>query len=221
MIIIDTPFPERISFGARSEPEWSTELAATVAGFEATNQNWSNAKHAFDVSLSVRTADDYIAVRAHFHSARGRAKGFLFKDPLDFEVAAADGVSDEAEASSSGFQMFKRYGSGADVYLRKITRPVSGTVQIFRTRGASTTDVTGSATIDYGDDSTDEPGGTFDVSGDAPGDIYTWAGEFRVPCRYGVDRLPSVIVNKQPGSDGQLLVQCDSIPVYEIRDGTA
>jgi uncharacterized protein (TIGR02217 family) len=218
MIIISAPFPERISFGARSEPEWSTELATTVAGFDAANQNWSNAKHSFDVSLAVRTADDYVAVRAHFHMTRGRAKGFLFKDPLDFEVAVAEGVCEEVEESSTGFQMFKRYGSGDDLYDRKITRPVSGTVQIFRTRGMTTSNVTGSATIDYGGDSTEEPGGTFEVSGDLPGDVYTWSGEFRVPCRYGVDRLPTAIVNKQPSADGQLFVQCDSIPVVEIRD---
>lgn len=218
IVLNDAPFPECISFGARSEPQWSTEIAASVAGFDSSTQNWSQTRHHYDVSLAVRTADDYMAVRAHFHKVRGRAKGFLFKDPIDYSATAAhdaetdtQGVTDEAETSSDGFQLFKRYGTGADFYDRKITRPVTGTLTIYRTRSAVTTDVTGSATVDYS-------GGTFTVSGDAPGDVYTWAGEFRVPCRYDTDRLPGVIINKEPSAQGQLLVQCESIPVVEVRE---
>lgn len=221
MRIIDATLPDCISFGARSEPEWATELASTAAGIDDANQLWEQSKLNFDLSLAIRTADDYKDVRAHFHMCRARAKGFLLKDPLDFAASDDEGATAEADESSSAWQLFKRYGSGDDIYMRRITRPVEGTLTIWRTRGISTTDVTGSATIDYGGDSTDEPGGTFTVTGDLPGDVYTWAGEFMVPCRYGVDRLPTAIVNKQPGADGQLFVSCDAIPVVEIRDGTA
>jgi uncharacterized protein (TIGR02217 family) len=211
MLIIDAPFPERIAFGARSEPGWLTELAVTSAGWESTNQRWAHTRHAYDVSLAVRTADDYALVRAHFHKVRGRAKGFLFKDPLDFSATVDDGVTDIADQSSDGWQLFKRYDSGTDAYDRRITRPVSGSLAIWRTRGMSTTNVTGSCSIDHDT-------GIFSVSGDAPGDVYTWSGQFRVPCRYDVDRLPTVIVNKQPGADGQLFVQCDAIPLVEVRE---
>ena len=211
MIIIDAPFPERIAFGARSEPGWSTELAVTASGWESTNQQWSHTRHAYDVSLAVRTAEDYALVRAHFHQVRGRAKGFLFKDPLDYSATVADGVTADTNTSSDGWQLLKRYGSGADLYDRRITRPVSGSLTIWRTRGVTTTDVTGSSTIDHDT-------GIFSVTGDAPGDVYTWAGEFRVPCRYDVDRLPTAIVNKQPGPAGQLFVQCDAIPLLEVRE---
>ena len=211
MVIINAPFPERIAFGARSEPGWFTDMSASGSGRESANQRWEHTRHFYDVSLAVRTADDYALVRSHFHTVRGRGKGFLFKDPLDFSATSADGVSDEADSVTDGWQLLKRYGSGADAYDRRITRPVSGTLTIYRTRSAVTSDVTGSSTIDYAD-------GTFTVSGDTVGDVYTWAGEFRVPCRYDVDRLPSVIVNKEPGLDGQLFVQCDSIPLVEVRE---
>lgn len=209
MQIIDAPFPERISFGARSEPGWNTDVTATMSGRESSNQNWEHTRHFYDVSLSVRTTDDYALVRAHFHVVRGRAKGFLFKDPLDYSATVAEGVTEDIE--SDDWQLLKQYGTGADAYFRRISRPVSGSLTIYRTRSAVTTDVTGSATIDYST-------GTFSVAGDTPGDIYTWAGEFRVPCRYDVDRLPSAIVNREPGDEGQLYVQCDSIPLLEVRE---
>lgn len=208
MQIINAPFPERISFGARSEPEWLTDLAEAFSGFESANQNWTQARHRYDVSLSVRTATDYVTVREHFHTVRGRSKGFLFKDPLDYAVATSQGVTSET-ADSDGWQMYKRYGSGADKYDRIITRPVSGSVAIYRTRSAVTTNVTADCTIDHDT-------GVFDVTGDANGDVYTWSGEFRVPCRYDVDRLPTAIVNKQP--NGDLYVACDSIPLVEVRE---
>lgn len=208
---LDLPFPDRIAFGAQSDPVWSTEIAATASGHETAAELWAQNKHAYDVSFAVRTAADYRLVRTHFNQVRGRSRTFPFKDYLDFEVSAAEGVSDDAENSTDGLQLFKRYGSGASAYDRKITRPRSGTLAIFRTRSSVTTNVTGSATIDYAD-------GTFTVSGDAPGDVYTWSGEFWVPCRYGSDQLPAAIVNKEPAADGDLLVECGSIAVLEVRE---
>lgn len=208
---VDIPFPDAIAFGALSDPLWATELATTRAGWETAAALWQQGKHAFDVSFAVRTATAYRLVRTHFHQVRGRAGTFPFKDYLDFEATSAEGVSDESENQTDAFQMFKRYGSGASAYDRKITRPKTGTIAIFRTRSMVTTDVTVNATIDYTD-------GTFTVSGDAPGDIYTWSGEFRVPCRYAEDRLPAAIINKEPAQDGELLVQCGSIGVLEVRE---
>jgi hypothetical protein len=56
------------------------------------------------------------------------------------------------------------------------------------------------------------------VSGDTVGDVYTWSGEFWVPCRYGADQLPAAIINKEPAADGELLVECGSISVVEVRE---
>lgn len=212
MQFVNISFPERIAFGAQSDPMWSTNLAVSFGGFETANQNWEDVRHHYDVSFSVRNVTDYKAVKAHFMQVRGRAKSFPFKDFLDFEVSSSEGVVDDAESVSDGYQLFKRYGSGDDLYDRKITRPTSGTVAIFRTRSAVTTNVTADATISY-------DGGTFSVTGDQEGDVYTWSGEFMVPARYDTDRLPSVAINKEPGADGELLVQCAAIPIIEVKEG--
>lgn len=218
IINLDAVFPKRISFGARSEPEWATDLSEAGSGRESTNQRWSQTRHNFDVSLAVRTRDDYMIVRSHFHLVRGRALGFLFSDSLDHIAAAGDGVLSAPASSPSEYQMYRRYGSGSNLYDRRITRPESGTLSFFRTRSLVTTDITGSVTVEYGGASTDQPGGLVSIGGHMSGDTYTWTGQFFVPCRYAADRLPGVIVNRRPGENGPLLVQCDSIPLIEIRE---
>jgi uncharacterized protein (TIGR02217 family) len=210
MIVIDAPLPDCIAFGMRSDPAWSTDIVAAISGREVANQKWAHTRHYYDLAFAVRIASDYMAIRTHFHSVRGRTYAFLVKDPLDYAAVQSDGITDEAEVASDGWQMFKVYGTGPYAYSRRITRPVSGSLTIWRTRSAVTTDVTGSATVDYS-------AGTFTVSGDTPGDTYAWAGEFRVPCRYDIDRLPGAIMNRQP-NDGELIVSCDSIPLVEVRE---
>ena len=208
MVYVDTPFPERIAFQARAEPMWDTTLTALLSGFETTNQNWSQARHSYDAGLAVRLASDYLLVKEHFHKMRGRAKSFPFFDPIDHSVSSAAGV---LLASGSDWQMHYRYGSGSDAYDRKITRPKNGTVAIFRTRAGATTTITGTSTISY-------TTGVVSVLGHLAGDTYAWAGDFFVPCRYDIDRLPGVIVNKQPSATGELFVDCDSIPIVEVRE---
>lgn len=210
MDFVDIEFPRRIAFHATAEAQWMTQLAALSSGFEMTNQNWSQTRHAYDVGLSIRTASDYLLVKMHFNAMRGRAKSFPFLDPIDHTVAQSAGV---LAASGSNWQMFYRYGSGDSLYDRKITRPRSGTVAVFRTRSGATTNVTGSATITY-------TTGLVAITGHVSGDTYAWSGEFFVPCRYDVDRLPGAVIDKQPPGRAiaELLVDCDSIPMLEVRE---
>lgn len=210
MEFVDIEFPRRIAFHATAEPEWMTQLTALSSGFESTNQNWSQARHAYEVGLAIRKASDYLLVKTHFHTMRGRAKSFPFLDPIDHKVSQAAGVT---AASGSNWQLFYRYGTGADAYDRKITRPRTGTIAMFRTRSGVTTNVTGSSTIDY-------TTGIVAITGNVSGDTYAWSGEFFVPCRYDVDRLPGAIVDKQPPGRAapELLVSCDSIPMLEVRE---
>lgn len=215
MAFINVPFPERIGFGALSEPSWLTIIPTTQSGHESPDEQWSDARHSYDVSLAVRTTTDYAEVRTHFHEVRGRGNRFPFKDYLDFQVSTANGkVLDPSDYSAvdldGSYQLFKQYGA-VNPYLRKITRPDSP-IQVFRTRAGSTTDITGAgASVTY-------TTGVVAITGHQSGDTYSWSGTFKVPCRYGVDQLPTAIINKQPGVDGELLVECSSIPLIEVRE---
>jgi uncharacterized protein (TIGR02217 family) len=48
-----------------------------------------------------------------------------------------------------------------------------------------------------------------------PTDTLTWVGEFDVPCRFDTDFLKRTIIDKQ--KNGDLIVECDSVPLIEVR----
>lgn len=213
MVFVDIEFPRRIALGAQRRAGWNTTVVQVQSGHESTNQNWSKARHSFDVSMAVRTSSDYDAVVQHFHSVRGRAKAFPFKDALDYRVEASRGVLlDDGDSPTTGYHLAKTYGAGADTYSRAITRPVVSTVAVYRQRGAVNTNVTGSATISATTGFVEFTGGT--VQG---GDVLSWSGQFLVPCRYDTDELPGLIVDREIGG-GELLVRCESIPIVEVRE---
>lgn len=211
MEYVNIPFPDCIAFGAQSDAMWSTELAAVLSGREVANQNWQDARHAFDASQSVKTASDFAQVREHFHQVNGRAKSFPFRDFIDFEVTQANGrlltLAGAVPSADGTYYLHKRYGSVAP-YDRRITRP-DNPAQVFRTRGGTTTDITGSgAAITY-------TTGAVAITGHVGGDTYSWAGTFVVPCRYDTDRLSASAINR---SDDELLVQCGPVPLVEVRE---
>jgi uncharacterized protein (TIGR02217 family) len=211
---IDIPFPDCIAFGAQSDVMWLTNIVQSIGGYESANQNWEDAKHVYDVSFAVRTAGDYQDIREHFNQVRGRANTFPFKDYLDFEVTAGVLLSAAGSipAASGTFYLHKRYGSGGSLWDRKITRPDSTLTGVYRTRSAVVTNILGTdAVVTY-------TTGAVALANHFGGDTYTWAGTFKVPCRYDTDRLPAAIINKQPGQAGELLVDVQSIAIVEVRE---
>lgn len=203
---ISTEFPKRIALGISCRPGWLTSVVQTQNGSESRNQNWLKTRHSYDASLAVRTVTDYREVQNHFHMARGRLHSWPLKDPLDHRVEASQGVvASTTENSPLGNQLYKRYGSGSFAYDRKITRPISGTIQVYENGTLRTEGV--DYTLDY-----------------STGEIFTgisistlrWAGQFYTPCRYDTDELPASLVQKTP--QGEYLVQVDGIPIVEVRE---
>lgn len=215
MAYVDIEFPRRIALGAQRRAGWKTAIAASRSGRESAGQDWSRTRHSFDVSFAVRTASDYHAITAHFHSMRGRFKHFPFMDVLDYRAEASNGVLIEDAGSPTVFYLAKRYGTGGDAYDRRITRPISGTPVIYRLRTGTTTVITGSCTISTTTGAVTISGGVY-----SPGDVLSWSGQFYVPSRYDTDDLPALIVNRRPGTTdyGDLLVQCESIPIVEVLE---
>lgn len=214
MEFVNVTFPDCIAMGAQSDAGWLTDVTSTTAGFDYTNQRWQDSRHYFDVSFAIRNRVDYLLVRSHFHEVRGRARKFLIKDFLDFQCAASEGVllttALVAPAANGTFYLHKRYGS-TSAYYRKITRPDSPII-VYRTRSAVTTNITGAgAAVTY-------TTGEVVITGHMSGDTYSWAGTFKVPARYDIDRIPGVAINKEPGADGELLVTCDSIVIVEVKE---
>lgn len=198
MSYLNIEFPDCIAMGAVGGPGWFTDVTANQGGWEQRNQVWSYAKQAYDISTAVKSVEDYRLVLAHFNEMRGRVHSFPFKDFLDYEVAEEEGVLVITE-DPDVFQLAKRYGD-LNPYLRKITRPVAP--QIYNDGVL----MAGGYTLDL-------ETGLISFAGTV-GNI-TWAGEFRVPVRYGVDRLPGQVVNSNGTS---LFVQATSIGLMEVRE---
>jgi uncharacterized protein (TIGR02217 family) len=204
-MFIDLEFPRRIAMGAVRTPAWSTDLQVVRSGRTTSNENWANARHSYDVALAVRTATDYSIVLDHFHSARGRANFFLFKDFLDYRVEQPNGVLLNNSGSPGEYHLAKTYGTGPTAWTRRITRPRQGYVTVYRTRAGSTTEI--AVSIDY-------QTGELGITGDIVGDTYSWSGQFYVPVRYGSDEMPAMVPNRK-GNSGDLLVICDSITLIQ------
>lgn len=204
----DVLFPLDIALGSVAGPEFSTEVTETAGGFEKRNQNWSGARLRFNVASGVRDRGDYETLLAFFYGRSGRARAFRFRDWSDSKSSAIDAVPaaiDQSIGTGDGaaqfFQLQKSYVSGPVTYIRKITRPVAGTVKIAlggipQASGWSVDVNTGLVTF------TTPPGAGIAV---------TAGFEFDIPARFDIDRL-------EPAHPFKDLVQLPDLPVVEVRE---
>jgi uncharacterized protein (TIGR02217 family) len=177
MEFIESPrFPECISVGATGGPAFSTTKVYTRSGNRYTNKNWEFPLPRYNIATPVQTGQDFTELRSFFYNVAGSFVGFRFKDPSDYTHEDAEGSPQGIMSLVTGstYQMVKRYVWGSNVANRQIKKPVAGSVQVFRTRSAITTNITGTSTID-------STTGRVTVTGDVGGDTYSWTGEFDVP----------------------------------------
>lgn len=214
MDYVNIAFPDCIAMGAQSAVMWQTQITQSIDGQVSANQDWQDPLHPFDIGFAVRTVSDFALVKAHFMQVRGQAKAFPFKDYTDFEASATEGklltLAGAAVSGDGTYYLHKRYGTGADAFDRRITRPDTP-IQVLRTRSAVTTNITGvGATVTY-------TTGAVAITGHAGGDTYAWVGTFKLPVRYATDRLNAVIENREPTPDGEHLVSVSGLQLVEVR----
>ena len=158
MSFVEVQFPTDISYGATGGPMFLTDVVTTVSGHEQRNSKWSQARARYNVASGVRTEAQWHALIAFFRARRGKAVGFRFKDWSDYQA-----INQPLQSlGDDEYQMVKRYVSGAVVAERIITKPVAGTVKLYRNSllqasgwsvdtatGIITTALTGTLTVDY------------------------------------------------------------------------
>ena len=126
----EVQFPPDISYGASGGPGYSTSIVTTVSGHERRNANWAMARGRWNVAHGLKKREQVAALIAFFRVRRGRAYGFRFKDWTDYQAfAQALGVGD---GTTKTFQLVKHYASGGAAESREITKPVGGTVKVYR-----------------------------------------------------------------------------------------
>jgi len=192
---IDIRFPPDISFDAVGGPGFNTTITSVDSGHEFSNRNWQQERSEYEVSHAARLPAQWQPLVAFFRVVGGRANTFRFKDFVDFEASASEGVFTLLTATT--FQMWKRYTFGGSTYDRKITKPVSGTVTVTGGTTPTVNYATGVVTV-------------------AAGTPTAWAGQFDVHTRFDIDRMRHNTIDRNPTKG--LIVGWDSIPLVEVRD---
>jgi hypothetical protein len=113
-------FPDNIAYGATGGPEFATTVAATGAGHERRNVNWSEALGRWDVASGLTTQVQIDELIAFFRTRRGKAYGFRFKDWTDYQATGQQlGTGDHAQTQ---YQLLKHYASGSVIEARTPSR---------------------------------------------------------------------------------------------------
>lgn len=192
MSFVEVQFPSDISYGATGGPTFLTDVVTTVSGHEQRNSKWSQSRAKYNVASGIKTEAQWQALIAFFRARRGKAVGFRFKDWGDYTAVNQPLLS----LGGNDYQLVKQYVSGAVVSERVITKPVVGTVKLYRNSilqasgwsidtatGIITTSLTGTLTADF---------------------------EFDVPVRFDTDELALSLDSFDAGS-------WNNISLIEVR----
>ena len=133
----DVSFPMRIARGAIGGPVRRTNIATRKNGKEIRINSNANSLRHWQISSKNADLNDLAEVVNFYEARMGRLYPFRFRDPFDNKSCAPNnalnkndqkiGVGDGANKS---FQLVKNYGDAANIYARKITKPVLGSVLI-------------------------------------------------------------------------------------------
>jgi uncharacterized protein (TIGR02217 family) len=202
----DIRFPTAIAFQSSGGPERKTEIVTLGSGFEQRNAVWANSRRRYDVGYGVKTLDDLHTVIAFFEARMGRLYGFRFRDFADCKScppgqtpSATDQALATGDGAATAFALQKIYSSGPTGWVRRIAKPVAGTLRIAldgveQVSGFTLDDGTGILTF---------------AAPPADGAAITAGFEFDTPVRFDSDRLAINLASFAAGG-------IPSIPLVEV-----
>lgn len=197
---LETPrFNTEIRYGTRGGPNFSTDITPAYSGYEQRNVNWLDAKGSWQLGGDLYTKKEIDALIAFFRERKGRLGGFRFKDWSDWYATADEGAFIPIDGNPSAMQMVKRYRVGNSLIDRAISKPVYGSLRIFK-NGVPVT----AAPIDY-------TTGLMVLTGIG----YTWSGQFDVPVRFDVDKF-NASFEAYRDTDGESLFAVSGLSVSEL-----
>ena len=183
-------------------PVWNTDVVIGGSGFVSTNQRWERPLYRFDISYGIQTLADLNDVRDVFMGARGRAYGFRFKDWADYEIPLITNVIGTGDGVETAFQIYKVYNHTVRPFSRKITRPVSGTMEV-QVAGVPYTEGAGATgySVNYSTGII-----TFNVAPPNLDAIYCKC-QFDVPVMFSDDSLMLTLFTEDAGLIEQIMIQ--------------
>lgn len=202
-------FPANLSFGSVGGPERRTEIVTLANGFEERNTPWEHARRRYDAGVGLRSLDDVEALIAFFEARRGQLNGFRWKDWSDYksglpsrDIAFDDQQIAIGDGQTRAFALIKTYASGAESYVRPITKPVAGTVRV----GVDGDELQEGIHYDI-----DVTTGIVTLTDIPDIDAVVRAGfEFDVPVRFDTDLIQTSVSSFQAGD-------VPRVPVVEVR----
>ncbi len=204
-------FPIDVALGAAGGPERVTEIVTTATGREARNTRRADSRRRWDAGYGVKSLAALHAVLAFFEERRGRLYGFRWRDPMDgasappgTPVRATDQSLGSGDGARRSFPLVKTYGALHAPYVRTISKPVAGSVQVA---------VGGVPLVEGVDFVCDATTGLVTLAPartPAPGVAVTAGFQFDVPVRFDTDYLE---INLSHFAAGDI----PRIPIVEIQ----
>lgn len=213
IILDDIRLPEKWSKGSAGGPEFKTADVPVASGDVYVQQLWINPLQRYEIAHNIKTKDQIAELNVFFRGRRGKKRGFLLRDWLDFSsredgdsrpgrpISMLDQPLGEGDGVETTFQLIKRYDDPVNPYDRTIKWPVAASVLIaldgVAVAGADFAVDRGTGVV------------TFAV---APADnaVITAGYEFDVPVRFTEDWLSVSWDSINSSSIG-------SVPLEEVR----
>ncbi|HEV2708319.1 MAG TPA: DUF2460 domain-containing protein [Pyrinomonadaceae bacterium] len=175
--------------------------------------NWEDGLVHFNAAHGVRSLTDLRTLLSFHRRRKGRARGFLVRDLLDYEVArGTEGTFATGDGTAGPFQLSKTYADAYNSDVRPITRPEQGTVKIYVNNVLKTEGV--HYTISYTTGKVTFTAGNFPTVGAT----LEWSGRFFVPVHFAEDRLPlaEFLMNMEDDGTGEQVVKAGAGDLPEI-----
>lgn len=184
-------FPENISIKSKYYIEYNTNINKSKNGREQRISNTDEPLFYYNIVSGIKTKDDIDSIIKLFKLVKGRAIGFRFKDWLDYSVKNQTiGIGD---GETKEFQLIKSYTTALNdeniIHIRKITKPVKSTVDIF----VNGVNYNNNLNIDY------TSGKVVFDNPVAINEVITANFEFDVPVRFDNDTLEISMKNVNSG----------------------
>lgn len=202
-------FPLRLALATSGGPVRRTEIVNLSNGRENRNARWRDSRRSYDAGSAIKSVSDLYAVLEFFEARRGRLHGFRFRDPLDGKscapaaaVSAIDQRIGVGDGQTATFPLVKTYGDAGGSWVRRIAKPVAGSVVVSVDGVEMTPD---GYTVDV------VAGIVTFAAGDIPaaGTEVAAGFEFDVPVRFDMDRLDVDLTHFDAG-------RIPTIPLTEI-----
>lgn len=163
--------------GCQIGPNFRTEPAESKGGRQQRNIVRAQPGFKFDIGHNVKSPTQIATLIDFFWLRQGMAHSFRAKDPNDYQVTTNNfGTGDGATVA---FQLRQVKSDAAATFYRTITKPVSGTILIYKNAVLQTE--TTHYTINY------STGIVTFVTAPANGLALTWTGEFDICVHFASD----------------------------------